>query len=185
MMRPTKSRPGQILIPRQTLFDDDCRLTGSEKRALLAKVGVVPTNEVMLGRKNPGMVWSICASNAGWSGQSSEDNETIQTLLYDAHGYLRGRAEVNWVNEKEAPYIYFYRRYDHHSREDATATDNQTGAIIITMPLPAEVRPKLAEFLHNDGVWHSHQPHVQALLDLMKWLDENYPLWKDPLAYWD
>jgi hypothetical protein len=187
-MKPTKVNPGQILIPRQTLIQDDPRLTGMEKQALLVQVGVIQTSEVMLARKNPRMKWSVCQSNAGWYGQSSEDKETIQTDLFDAHAHLRGFAQVDWFNEKETPEFRLYTRIDPHAprKEDgASATDRQTGAVIKTMPLATEVRPGLGEFFHQLGIWYSDCLYVQASIDLMQWLDENYPLWKDPLAYWD
>jgi hypothetical protein len=109
--------------------------------------------------------------------------------LYDARGILRGLAQADWVNAKEQPYIHFNTRFDSHvvgSDGEISAKDRQTGAFIKTMPAATVMDPKLKSFLDEDGgVWHGHYLFVQTWHNLEDWLDENYPLWREPLAYWD
>jgi len=186
MMKPTLCSAGQILIPKQALLQKDPRLTGPEKLAILAAVGIFPTGEERQGRKNSLLTWSVCQSTSGWHGKSSEDKETIQTELFDAKNNLRGFARVDWFNAKETPDIHFRRRYNHHVPAvggDQYASDEQTGVVIKTMSRALEVRPEVKAVCNVVGVWDWH--HMQTMFDLMKWLDEHYPLWHDPLAYWD
>jgi len=187
MMRPTKTRPGQILIPRQTLLQDDPRLTGPEKTALLIRAGLVDTGEITLARKNEKMRWSVFNSTAGWTGQSTEDKETIHTDLYDASGHQRGYVQVDWFNEKETPEFRLFTRIDPHSPrsdENVSAIDRETGAIVKTMPFATTISPALVELFYKLDIWHSSHLYMQTWIDLIGWLDENFPDWKDPLAYW-
>jgi len=187
-MKPTVCSPGHILIPRQTLLDDDPRFTAVEKQALLANVGITQSGVDQPGRKNQSLIWSVCRSSNGWYGQSSEDKETIRTDLYDARGYRRGLAQAEWISGKEVSYIHFCRRYKLHlpkaqSESDVSAIDSQTGETIKTMPRATSIRPSVKHAAHRASVWDYNQ--FQTMLDLMKWLSQNYPLWKDPFAYWD
>jgi hypothetical protein len=171
MMKPTACDPGQILIPKQTLIKDDPRVTGIEKQALLARVGVIQSGIEKQGRKNPRLTWSVCQSALGWYGQSTEDKETIHTDLYDVHGHLRGFAQVDWFNETETPEVHFYTRINHHSpgnNGDISATDRQTGVIIKTMPRATVMSPGFAEILHELGVWYSDHLFVQTSHNLME-----------------
>lgn len=125
-------------------------------------------------------IFQYAALPEGWSKKPTE--HSMWSELIDEQGRKRGSVFYKAAFYDRSAHMGLSRRYSYTQNYEAQETDNARVGTVTDLGVTIyETEPLPYKDKNGEEIWDNYDK-VNAMA--VAWLDEHYPDWKDPTAYW-